>query len=92
MREKTGYTTAVVDTPPAKAGRFWLNASYLGPCPRRSSDGSGILDGVGLDLAVEAIRRPGADGGAAVDVPMRSTTMPNRAAVSARDRADTLPA
>ena len=49
------------DTPPAKAGRFSLVASYLGPCQGRYSDGTEILDGVGLHLAVAPVRRFGAD-------------------------------
>jgi hypothetical protein len=58
------------DTPPAEAGRFSLVANYFVPCPGRSSDGTEILHGVGLDLAVDAVRRFGAAVARSVHVPM----------------------
>ncbi len=76
--------------PRLKPGGSGSSPATSGPCQGRYSDGAEILDGIGLHRAVAAIRRPRADVGAAVHIPMhpRAAAQTPKAAPARRGRLD----
>src|SRR5215467_10198751 len=90
LRDTYPIRTLIQTLPRLKPGGSGSPPATSGPCQGRYSDGTEILDGVGLHLAVAAIDGPGADGVGPIHVPMhpRAAAQAPKAAPARRGRLD----